>query len=73
YMITYPSYDELMKKVDSPYTLIIMAARRARQINIGGNKLLGEDYKSNKSVSKSLEKVVSGKITYRKNSENSIK
>ncbi|MFW6022497.1 MAG: DNA-directed RNA polymerase subunit omega [Halanaerobiaceae bacterium] len=72
-MITYPSYDKLMEKVDSPYTLIIMAARRARQINVGGNKLLGEDYKSHKSVSMSLEEVVSGKITYRKNRENSIK
>lgn len=65
-MITYPSGDKLLKKVDSPYTLIILAARRARQLNIGGNEML-EEYKARKPVSKSLEEIATGKITYRKN------
>lgn len=65
-MITYPSSDKLLKTVDSPYTLIILAARRARQLNIGGNEIM-EEYKSRKPVSKSLEEIASGKITYRKN------
>jgi len=65
-MITYPSSDKLMEKVDSPYTLIILASRRARQLNIGGNGIL-ENYKSIKPVSKSLEEIAVGAISYRKN------
>lgn len=72
-LITYPSIDQLMEdKVDSPYTLIILTARRARQLNVGGNELLG-DYRSNKPVSKSLEEIASGKIKYRRNNNKSIK
>lgn len=65
-MITYPSIDKIMEKIDSPYTLIILAARRARQLNIGGNELL-EEYKSNKPVSMSLEEIAKGKVKYRRN------
>ena len=64
-MINYPSHDELVKKVDSPYTLVILAARRARQLNLGGKELLA-DYKSEKPVSKSLEEIIEEKITYKK-------
>ncbi len=71
-MITYPPLDDLVGKVDSPYTLVILAARRARQLNIEGNELM-ENYKSIKSVSKSLEEISKGKITYRKNHIKSIK
>lgn len=71
-MITYPSSDKLMEKVDSLYTLIILSSRRARQLNIGGSEIL-EDYKSKKPVSKSLEEIAAGKITYRKNNNKSIK
>lgn len=34
-LITFPSIDQLMEKADSPYTLVILAARRARQLNMG--------------------------------------
>ena len=71
-MITYPSSDKLMEKVDSIYTLIILTARRARQLNIGGSEIL-DGYKSKKAVSKSLEEIIEGKITYRKNRPKSIK
>lgn len=71
-MITYPSSDKLLSKVDSPYTLIILAARRARQLNIGGNELM-ENYKSKKPVSRSLEEIATEKISYRKNNEKGIK
>lgn len=71
-MVTYPSSDILLDKVDSPYTLIILAARRARQLNIGGNELM-DAYKSKKPVSKSLEEIATGKITYRKNYDQGIK
>lgn len=64
-MITYPSIDKLKDKVDSHYTLVILAARRARQLNVGGNELL-EDYKTRKAVSRSLEEIYADKVTYRK-------
>ncbi len=32
-MMTEPKIDELLTQVDSKYTLVIMAAKRARQIN----------------------------------------
>ncbi|MFW5992242.1 MAG: DNA-directed RNA polymerase subunit omega [Halanaerobiaceae bacterium] len=71
-MITYPSHDDLLEKVDSPYTLVILSARRARQLNLAGNELLDE-YKSNKPVSKSLEEIFAGKISYRKKEVKGIK
>ncbi|MEJ6950891.1 DNA-directed RNA polymerase subunit omega [Natronospora cellulosivora (SeqCode)] len=64
-MITYPSIDKLKGKVDSHYTLVILAARRARQLNVGGNELL-EEYKTRKPVSRSLEEISADKVTYRK-------
>lgn len=72
YMITYPSLDELIKKVDSPYSLVILASRRARQLNLGAKELL-DNYKSKKPVSKSLEEINTGKITYRKNKVTGLK
>lgn len=71
-MITYPSYDELMNKADSPYTLVILTARRARQINDGADELLGE-YKSRKPVSKSLEEIAKGKISFCRDEKKAIK
>ena len=67
-MITYPSLDLLMERVDSPYTLVILAARRARQLNMGVNELLTE-YKSEKPVSKSLEEIAEKKVTYRRDNK----
>lgn len=37
--ITNPPIDELLKKVDSKYALVIYAARRARQINSYNSQL----------------------------------
>ncbi|MTI61022.1 MAG: DNA-directed RNA polymerase subunit omega [Firmicutes bacterium] len=71
-MIIYPSLDELMKKVDSPYSLVILAARRARQLNLGGAGLL-EKYRSKKAVSRSLEEIDQEKIKYRAKYKKDIK
>ncbi|MGM0410174.1 MAG: DNA-directed RNA polymerase subunit omega [Bacillota bacterium] len=71
-MVTDVTIESLKEKADSTYTLIILAAKRARHLNAGGQELLDE-YKGVKPVSKSLEEIQKGKITYKKNSENSIK
>ncbi|MGM0436840.1 MAG: DNA-directed RNA polymerase subunit omega [Bacillota bacterium] len=71
-MVTDVTVESLKEKADSTYTLIILAAKRARHLNLGGQELLDE-YKGVKPVSKSLEEIQKGKITYKKNSANSIK
>lgn len=58
----YPSIDSLIDKVDSKYTLVIAAAKRARMLNEGVSRLV--DSPSIKDVSVALEEIDSGKIGY---------
>jgi len=58
----HPSLDVLVKKVDSKYTLVVLAAKRAREIISGDGKLVAS--KSNKSVTIALEEVAQGKVIY---------
>ncbi|RKD27840.1 DNA-directed RNA polymerase subunit omega [Caminicella sporogenes DSM 14501] len=60
----YPSINELLKKVDSRYTLVIATAKRARQLIDGYEKLT--DLESNKPVSIATQELYEGKITYEK-------
>ncbi|PKM83744.1 MAG: DNA-directed RNA polymerase subunit omega [Firmicutes bacterium HGW-Firmicutes-13] len=60
----YPSIDELVKNVDSKYTLVIAAAKRARQILDGSPILLETD--STKDVTIALEEIAGGKLEYKK-------
>lgn len=57
-----PSLDSLVKKVDSKYTLVVLAAKRAREIMDGQQPLTAS--KSNKPVTIALEEVAQGEITY---------
>lgn len=57
-----PSIDYLAEKVDSKYTLVILCAKRARELLAGAPSMV--DCKSNKAVSIALEEVAQGKITY---------
>ncbi|HDP69511.1 MAG TPA: DNA-directed RNA polymerase subunit omega [Actinobacteria bacterium] len=73
-MLIYPKIDDLLKRVDNKYTLVILAAKRARQIN----NSLSSDYrqglealaptdeklKSYKPLDIALKEIVDGKITY---------
>lgn len=60
----YPSVDSLKDKIDSKYTLVSLAAKRARDIQEGGVTYLTE-YQSKKSVGKALEEVAAGILTSR--------
>lgn len=71
-MIARPSLEDLKEQADSPFTIIVMAAKRARNLNQGGKDLL-DNYKGNKPVTKSLEEIEAGKIHYKKISGDSIK
>lgn len=57
-----PSLDQLMEKVDSKYTLVILGARRGREIQGGKPKQV--DSRSNKPVTVALEELVAGKIYF---------
>ena len=54
-----PSIDSLKEKIDSKYTLVTLASKRARQMQEEGTKLLNS-YVSNKNVGKALEEVAAG-------------
>lgn len=55
-----PPLDQLIDKVDSKYTLVVAAAKRAREIMNGKPKLV--ETKSNKPVSIALQELASGKL-----------
>lgn len=59
----YPSIDELVEKVDSKYTLVTIAAKRARQLRDNA-KVLVEEPKSKKYVGIALEEIVQDKVRY---------
>lgn len=58
-MMLYPSVDSLKGKVDSKYTLVTLAAKRAREMQEKKNELL-EAYRSEKTVGRALEEVAAG-------------
>lgn len=58
----YPSIDELLKRVDSKYTLVISAAKRGRQLRSGSKKTIKEDF--SKEVTTALHEIAEGNIEY---------
>lgn len=58
----YPALDTLVDKVDSKYTLVVLAAKRAREIMDGD--LPSVESKSNKQVTIALQEISQGKISY---------
>ncbi len=53
-----PSADFLTTKVDNKYTLVILAAKRARELTCPGVNA------ASKEVSTALEEIAEGRITY---------
>lgn len=62
-MMCFPSIDSLVKKVDSKYTLVTLAALRARELTDGAPALI-PDAKNKKPVTVALKEVYYDKITY---------
>lgn len=60
----YPSINEIRKKADSRYTLVVLAAKRARDIVEGKPKLTTEDV--DKPVSIAAQEIMEDLITYRR-------
>ncbi|MCF6094881.1 DNA-directed RNA polymerase subunit omega [Microaerobacter geothermalis] len=59
----YPSIDVLVEKTGSKYTLVALAAKRARQLRETG-KVLIEQPKSRKHVGMALEEIAFDKLTF---------
>jgi DNA-directed RNA polymerase subunit omega len=74
-MVIFPPIDELTAKADSKYTLVIVAAKRARQINdmlhgVRDQALLTvstgkiASYTSAKPLSMALDEIYDGDVSY---------
>jgi DNA-directed RNA polymerase subunit omega len=63
----YPTTDELLKRVDSRYTLVIMVSKRARQLLDGATPMT--DVKGKKAVSVAVTEIAEGSVTYTRNLE----
>ena len=57
-----PGINSLLDKVDSRYTLVVAAAKRARQLTEGAHKLT--DCDSEKPVTVAINEIDEHKITY---------
>lgn len=57
-----PSLDDLVEKVDSKYTLVVLAAKRARELMDGEEMTVRT--KSSKTVTNALEEIVEDQILY---------
>ena len=78
-----PKIDDLLAQVDSKYTLVILAAKRAREINSYYNQLgegraefippLVETGLKNKPLSIALEEIADGDISAERPDESVVK
>jgi len=60
-MMLEPSVDELQEQINSKYTLVILSARRARELK-NSSKPLVDEPKSHKPVGVALEEIKAGKL-----------
>jgi len=65
--VLYPSLNDLMKKVDSRYTLAVAVAKRARQLVAGAKPLISTQ--SSKPVTIATEEINEGKVLYKRTKE----
>lgn len=67
----YPSVDALKSKVDSKYSLVSLASKRARQMQEEDNEKL-DDYVSYKYVGKALEEIAAGALVMEVQDESTV-
>ena len=65
--INKPTIDDLCKKVDSRYTLVVESAKRARELVDNAQPLI--DAKDKKPVSIAVSEIDRGLLTYHRNLE----
>ena len=67
----YPSVDKLKSRIDSKYSLVALASKRARQLHEHGDEKLSS-YVSAKPVGKALEEIAAGALTQVRQDEKAI-
>lgn len=67
--INEPGIEQLRRKADSTYTLVVQAARRARMIMDGAHTLMGEDQEENKPLSIAIDEIDRGLLSYHRRLE----
>jgi DNA-directed RNA polymerase subunit omega len=60
-MLLYPTLEQLMQRVDTKYTLVVMAATRARDLMAGTDGPRMDTY-SDKAVGIAMEEIAAGVI-----------
>jgi DNA-directed RNA polymerase subunit omega len=63
-MLLYPSINKLQEKADSRYSLVVMTAKRARDI-IDGKPILTEEA-SERPISQAAKEVAADLVTYKR-------
>jgi len=69
--MTFPSLERSLDKVSNRYLLVVLAAKRARQLNRGAQAQLESRHKKPTSVS--LEEIADAKVGYRLKEDDSPK
>ena len=70
-MMLKPSIDTLLDKVPSKYSLVILEAKRAHELEAGAPATQG--FKSEKSTLRALEEIESGNVTIHPDPEGNVK
>ncbi|WP_034550494.1 DNA-directed RNA polymerase subunit omega [Carnobacterium funditum] len=60
-MMLLPSIDSLLEKIDSKYSLVILASKRAHELEAKAMPML-ETYQSHKNVGRALEEIDAGDL-----------
>lgn len=61
--MAFPSLEDSLNKVSNRYLLVVLAAKRSRQLNRGAQPRVDTRYK--KPTSSALEEIAAAKIEYR--------
>ena len=69
--MSFPSLEKSLDKVPNRYLLVVLAAKRARQLNRGAQPLL--ETKQKKPTSIALEEIADSRIAYRVKEEDAPK
>jgi DNA-directed RNA polymerase subunit omega len=69
--MTFPSLERSLDKVSNRYLLVVLAAKRARQLNRGAQAQLESKHKKPTSVA--LEEIADAKVGYRLKDEDAPK
>lgn len=69
--MAFPSLEKALEKVSNRYLLVVLSAKRSRQLNRGATPQVESKHKKHTSVA--LEEVAGGKVGYRVKDEGEAK